>query len=107
MVGFEKEKEGLDKLGVTVIGISVDPPEDAQKVADEVSFPVAHSATKDHADAIGAWWGEPRNIFQASEFIVRADGEILHSSYSSGPLARTDAADVIRWLTRREERGLA
>lgn len=107
MVGFEKEKEGLDKLGVTVIGISVDPPEDAQKVADEVSFPVAHSATKDHADAIGAWWGEPRNIFQVSEFIVRADGEILHSSYSSGPLARTDAADVIRWLARREERGLA
>jgi peroxiredoxin len=106
LVGFEKEKEALDKLGVSVIGISVDPLEDAQKVADEVSFPVVYGATKAHADAIGAWWGEPRNIFQASEFIVRGDGEILHSSYSSGPLARTDAADVIRWLTRREERGL-
>ena len=106
MVGFEKEKEGLDKLGVTVLAISVDAEDDARPVADEVSFAVAHSATKDHADAIRAWWGEDRKIFQPSEFIVRADGEILHSSYSSGPLARTDGADVVRWLTRREERGL-
>lgn len=87
-----------------MIAISVDPEEDAQKVADEVSFPVAHSATKEDADAVRAWWGEPRKIIQPSEFIVGADGIIMASSYSSGPLARIDGADVVRWLTRRESR---
>ncbi len=104
MVGFENEKVGLDKLGVTVIAISTDGQEDAQKVADEVSFAVAHSATKDDGDAVGAWWGEPRGIIQPSEFVVGPDRKVMTSSYSSGPLARMDGADVIRWLTRREAR---
>ena len=105
MVGFENEKEGLDKLDAKVVAISVDGQEDAQKVADEVSFPVAHGATKDHGDAVGAWWGEPRGIIQPSEFVIGPDKNVMTSSYSSGPLARMDAADVIRWLTRREQRG--
>ncbi len=94
----------MDKLGVTVVAISVDSEEDAQKVADEVSFPVAHSATKEDGDAVGAWWGEPRGIIQPSEFVVGPDGKVMTSSYSSGPLARMDGADVIKWLTRRESR---
>ena len=107
MVGFENEKEGLDKLGVTVIAISVDGQEDAQKVADEVSFAVAHSATKEDGDAVGAWWLEPRGIIQPSEFVVGPDHNVMTSSYSSGPLARMDGTDVIRWVTRREERSKA
>ena len=87
-----------------MIAISTDAEEDAQKVADEVSFAVAHSATKDDGDAVGAWWGEPRGIIQPSEFIVGPGGKIMASSYSSGPLARLDGADVVRWLTRRESR---
>ena len=104
MVGFENEKEGLDKLNAKVVAISVDPEDDAQKVADEVSFPVAHSATKDDGDAVGAWWGEPRGIIQPSEFIIGPDGKVMASSYSSGPLGRMDGADVVKWLTRRESR---
>lgn len=87
-----------------MVAISVDPEDDAQKVADEVSFSVAHSATKDDGDAVGAWWGEPRGIIQPSEFIISADGKVMASSYSSGPLGRMDGADVVKWLTRRESR---
>ena len=87
-----------------MIAISTDGEEDAQKVADEVSFAVAHSATKDDGDAVGAWWGEPRGIIQPSEFIIGPDGKVMTSSYSSGPLARMDGGDVVRWLTRREAR---
>ena len=88
-----------------VIAASVDTEEDAKHVADEVSFPVAHSATKDDGDAMGAWWGERRGIIQPSEFIIGADGKVMTSSYSSGPLARLEVSDVVRWLTRREQRG--
>ena len=104
MVGFENEKEGLENLDAKVVAISVDGQEDAQKVADEVSFLVAHSATKSDGDAVGAWWGEPRGIIQPSEFIIGPDRKVMTSSYSSGPLARMDGADVVRWLTRRESR---
>jgi hypothetical protein len=44
-------------------------------------------------------------MIQPSEFIIGPDKNVMTSSYSSGPLARIDAADVIRWLTRREQRG--
>ncbi len=104
MVGFENEKEGLEKLAAKVVAISTDPIEDAQKVAHEVFFPVAHGATKADGDAVGAWWGERRGIIQPSEFIIGPDGNVMTSSYSSGPLARLDGADVVRWLTRRESR---
>ena len=77
---------------------STDPSDKAQEVADEVSFPIAYGVTRDIADALGSWWEGRRGIIQPSEFIVDAEGKIVHSSYSSGPLARTLAPDVISLL---------
>jgi hypothetical protein len=67
-------------------------------VAGEVSFPVAYGVTRDIADSLGSWWENSRGIIQPSEFIVGADNKIVHSSYSSGPLARTLAPDVVSLL---------
>lgn len=77
---------------------SADPRDKAQEVADEVSFPIAYGVTRDIAEALGSWWENNRGIINPSEFIVGADGRIVHSSYSSGPLARTLAPDVISLL---------
>ena len=77
---------------------SADPRDEAQEVADEVSFPIAYGVTRDIAEALGSWWENNRGIINPSEFIVGADGRIVHSSYSSGPLARTLAPDVISLL---------
>ncbi len=102
MVGFEKEKANLDALGVKIIAASVDPEDKAKEVADEVSFPVGYGATREDSDRIRAWWGDDRGIIQPSEFLVDENGIILLSTYSSGPLGRVDAADVVRNITRRE-----
>ena len=85
-------------LGVKVVAASADARDKAKEVADEVSFPVAYGVTRDMADSLGSWWESKRGIIQPSEFIVGADGKIVHSSYSSGPLARTLAPDVISLL---------
>lgn len=77
---------------------STDPIEKAQEVADEVSFRVAYGVTRDIANTLGSWWEDNRGIIQPSEFIVGADGKLVHSSYSSGPLARTLAPDVVSLL---------
>jgi len=98
LVGFEKHKGELEALDVKVVAASVDAPDKAQEVADEVSFPIAYGVTRDIAEKLDSWWENRRGIIQPSEFIVGRDGKIIHSSYSSGPLARTEARDVVSLL---------
>ena len=104
MVGFENEKKGFDDLGVKVIAVSVDPEDKAKEVADEVSFPVAFGATRADGDAVGAWWGEPQNIIQPAEFVIGDDGKVVISSYSSGPIGRMDADEVVKLVNFYEKR---
>ena len=104
MVGFEQHKQELDALGAKIVAASVDPIDKAREVAAEVSFPVGYGITRDIADKIGAWWEDRRNIVQPSEFIVGADGKVVTSSYSSGPLGRIDAADVVKLIKFYESR---
>lgn len=85
-------------MGAKVVAASIDPLDKAKEVAAAVSFPVAYGMTREQADAIGAWWEERRGIVQPSEFIVGRDGKIVASSYSSGPLGRIDAADVVKLI---------
>ena len=98
MAGFGKLGPELDALGAKVVAASVDPVDKAKEVAAEVSFPVAVGVTRQQADAIGAWWEERRGIVQPAEFIVGRDGKVVTSSYSSGPLGRIDAGDVVKLI---------
>ena len=102
MVGFEKLKGELDALGAKVFAASVDPIDKARDVAAEVSFPVGYGVTREIADKLGAWWENRRSIIQPAEFVLGADGKVLASSYSDGPIGRIDAADVIKMINFRE-----
>ncbi len=102
MVGFEKLKGELDALGAKVFAASVDPIDKAREVAAEVSFPVGYGVTREIADKLGSWWEDRRSIIQPAEFVLGADGKVLASSYSDGPIGRIDAADVIKMINFRE-----
>ena len=91
-------------MGVSVVAASIDTGEHSKEVADEVSFPIGEGVTRDIADKLGSWWEDRRGIIQPSEFIVGGDGKILHASYSSGPLARTEGGDVVRLVAFLEKR---
>lgn len=104
MVGFENRKQELAALDARVVAASVDPPDKAGEIAGQVSFPVAYGVTRADADRIGAWWGEPRNIVQPAEFVIGQDGKIVASTYSSGPVGRMDAADLVKLLNFYESR---
>ena len=104
MVGFEKEKKGLEAAGAKVIAVSVDPEDKAKEVADELSYPVAFGATRADGDAVGAWWGEPQNIIQPAEFVIGDDGKVVFATYSSGPIGRMDADDVVKLVNFYEKR---
>ncbi len=103
MAGFGKERPALEAIGAKLVAASVDPLDKAKEVADEVGFPVAYGVTRREASVIGAWWEEWRSIVQPSEFIVGRDGIVVASSYSSGPLGRIDAPDVVRLINFYEQ----
>jgi peroxiredoxin len=95
LVGFAELKGELDALGIKVAAASVDPIDKAKEVADEVNFPIGYGVTKEIADRLGSWWMPGRDAIQPTELIIGPAGKIVASSYSDGPLARTQAADVI------------
>jgi peroxiredoxin len=102
LVGFEKLKAELDALGAGIFAASVDPIDKAGEVAAEVSFPVGYGVTHEIADKLDSWWEERRSIIQPSEFLIDANGKIIASSYSDGPIGRIDAADVVKAINFRE-----
>lgn len=83
---------------------SVDPIDKAQEVADEISFSVAYGVTRADADTLGSFWEERRSIIQPSEFILDPTGKVMFSSYSDGPLARLEPADLLRWINFQESK---
>ena len=102
MAGFEKQRKELEAVGAKVVAASVDPLDKAKEDAVELSYPIGYGVTREQADRIGAWWEDRRGIVQPSEFIVGRDGKVIASSYSSGPIGRIDAADVVKLIDFRE-----
>ena len=97
----------LDALGVKVVAGSVDPLDKTQEVARDLPFPVAWGVTRAMSDSVGAWWDERRQFMQPSEFLLDSTGKVLASSYSAGPIGRTDAAELIRLVKYFESRARA
>lgn len=86
----------------------MDPLDKARGVVEEskLEFPLAHGLqVPQDAERIGAWWDEnpKRPMIQPSEFILgraRDDGSrtILSATYSTGPIGRLKAEDVLALL---------
>ena len=95
MVGFEKQREALAELGVSIIAGSVDAEDKTAEVAAELGFPVAWGMTREMGDKFGAWWDEERAFIQPSEFFITGSGEVLASTYSSSPVGRMDPEDAV------------
>jgi len=104
LVGFEGEIGEFNERNIKVFAASVDPAEKAQEVADEVSFPIGFGAGETHRDLMGSWWEDRRGLIQPSEFILDSDGKVIMSSYSSGPLSRLEAKDVIKMVNFLESK---
>ena len=103
MAGFAKLYPDLQALGVGVLAASVDPLDKAKEVAAALRFPIAYGVTRAQADAIGAWWEERRSIVQPAEFLLDAQGKVVSSTYSSGPIGRLDPADVVKHIQFRDQ----
>jgi peroxiredoxin len=95
LAGIAQRIEEFRALGIDVVAASADPEDKAREFGATLPFPVAHGVTPDMASTLGAWWEARRGIVQPTEFVVGRDGRIVSSTYSSGPIGRVDAGDIL------------
>jgi len=96
--GFQRASEKLAANGIKVVALSVD--DEATTVGTiekfKLSFPVGHSADAEKvASLTGAYTNAAPRFLQSTGFVLDPEGRILNAVYSSGPLGRLVAEDVI------------
>ena len=100
MAGYEAQKNALAATDAKVVlAGSVDSEDKYSELGTDLSFPVAVEMTKEQGESIGAWWDEERQIIQPSEFIIRRDGRVVSSTYSSSPIGRIEPEDAVKLIT--------
>ncbi len=95
---------------IDVVGLSVDPLEKSREVVEQsgLAYPLAYGLkVPEDAERIGAWWEQRRGIIQPSEFLLDSARRVASATYSTGPVGRLKAEDVITLVkflnTRRQQ----
>jgi peroxiredoxin len=102
LAGFQRAGAKLAEAGIKVVALSVDGEAKTRGTIEKfkLSFPVGHSADADEIASItGAYTNKSPRYLQATGFLLTLDGKILNAVYSSGPLGRLVAEDVIGMVT--------
>ena len=98
MAAFERASDKLREEGIAVVAASTDPLAKARETVNELSltFPIGYGLPlRETAATLGAFYEEKRGILHATGFIVKPDGTIAVSQYSSGPIGRLVWQDVL------------
>jgi peroxiredoxin len=102
LAGFQRASEKLAEGGIKVVALSVD--DEATTVGTiekfKLSFPVGHSVDAEKVASItGAYTNDSPRYLQTTGFLLAPDSKILNAVYSSGPIGRLVAEDVIGMVT--------
>ncbi len=95
---FQRAAGKLAQAGIKVVALSVDDEPTTAATIDKykLSFPVGHSADADQvATLTGAYVNETPRYLQSTGFLLDPDGHVLNAVYSSGPIGRLVAEDVL------------
>lgn len=98
LAGFQRAGEKLAQAGIKVVALSVDDEATTLGTIDKfrLTFPVGHSAdAAGVASLTGAYTNDSPRYLQTTGFLLTPDGKILNAVYSSGPIGRLVAEDVI------------
>lgn len=98
LAGFQRASDRLAEAGVKVVSLSVDDEPTSRGTVEKfkLSFPVGHSADADQiASLTGAYINDSPRYLQSTGFLLDPEGRVLNAVYSSGPIGRLVAEDVI------------
>jgi peroxiredoxin len=98
LAGFSQSAAAFAELGVKVVAFSVDDEATSAALVDKhhLTFPVGHSADTDKiVAATGAYTNDDPHHLQPASFVLAPNGTIINAAYSTGPLSRLVADDVV------------
>jgi peroxiredoxin len=88
----------LESEQIKVVAGSVDPIDKAKEMAEKlgITFPIGYGLNPEEvAKVTGAYYEKERKIIHATGFLLRPDKTIAVLCYSSGPIGRLAAKDVL------------
>lgn len=94
---FERAQDGMEKLGVKVVALSVDDEATTRALVDKLklTFPVGHSANaRAVAAATGAFVNPDPEYLQSTGFVLDPQGRVVVAVYSNGAIGRLVPEDV-------------
>lgn len=98
MADFQSRLSDLEQNGISVYALSTDDEEHAREVVDKnsLTFPVIFGVDGvKTSQAWGSYYEERRSILHATGFVLKPDRSIVSATYSTGPIGRLVAEDVI------------
>jgi alkyl hydroperoxide reductase subunit AhpC len=98
LADFQTLHQEFQSEQIKVIVGSVDSVEKARETVEKlkITFPVAYGLDAEEISNItGAYYEEGRKIIQATGFLIRPDKTVEVACYSSGPIGRFAAGDVL------------
>jgi peroxiredoxin len=90
--------EQFESEQVKIIAVSVDPLDKTKELIEKlgVTYPVAYGINAEEASRLtGAFYEEERKFIHATSFIIRPDNTVEVAVYSTGPIGRFVAKDVL------------
>lgn len=108
MVDFGDNAALLDSVGVNVVAVSVDDAETTASLRESLrlgALPLLHGLDPEVAEAtLGVHLAPDRSFVHATGFLLRPDGTVYLSVYSTGALGRLTSLDVARVVDFHQRR---
>lgn len=98
MADFQALSGELEAEQISIVAASVDPLEKAKQTVERlgITFPVAYGMDAEEVSRVtGAYYDSERKIIHATGFLIRPEGTVEVACYSTGPVGRLVARDVL------------
>jgi peroxiredoxin len=98
LADFQSLLAAFESEGVRIVAGSVDRLEKAKETVEKlgVTFPVAWGMDAEETSRVtGAYYDKDRKYIHATGFLIRPDNTVEVACYSSGPVGRFVARDVL------------
>jgi peroxiredoxin len=95
---FQSLLSDLESEEITLFAGSVDPADKAEEFAEKngITFPLFYGINAEEVSRItGAYYDRDRQHVHATGFLIRPDNAIAVACYSTGPIGRFMANDVL------------
>lgn len=107
MLDFQKNMAELSNMDVTVVAACSDSKEDAMKTVEKynITFRVGYGLNAEEVSALtGAFYDREAGYLHTTGFVLAPDGKIANAVYSTGPVGRLVAPDVLALIKYLREK---